>query len=277
MDFREFVQLTRPIIGGKSNVSTYVKTIFDAILTEAGKDILEDYSSSTYKAYANGSTSINKIAKAINPHVDSVEFESFINDQDEAAQIDLCKAFSPYEPDIDIKNVSYKLADLLKDIIKKAAETTRKKPTPIKDVDLESIKMPEAQSIEKSPYSPEDDMLLKEFNEDYDSLLLTLISENYSISLTNMTLPREIEKLYKSKWKSKANAFLDLTLKSYVFGLLGELNTLSSDMFTKNATSPFIKKSRTKIRNLYVKLHPQSFDVAFPYEVFIDDWNDGNF
>ena len=56
MDFVEFVNLTRSVIGGKSGIHTYVKTLFDAMLTEDGKDILDDYSISTYKAYANGTT-----------------------------------------------------------------------------------------------------------------------------------------------------------------------------------------------------------------------------
>ena len=50
MDFVEFVNLTRSVIGGKSGIHTYVKTLFDAMLTEDGKDILDDYSISTYKA-----------------------------------------------------------------------------------------------------------------------------------------------------------------------------------------------------------------------------------
>lgn len=80
MDFVEFVSITRPIIGGKSGVHTYVKTLFDAILTENGKDILVDYGDSTFKAYTNGSTSISKISKAMVPYIDPVELSSFIFD-----------------------------------------------------------------------------------------------------------------------------------------------------------------------------------------------------
>lgn len=76
MNFVEFVNITRPIIGGKSGVHTYVKTLFDAILTESGKDILNDYKDSTFKAYSNGSTSISKISKAMVPYIDPVEFSS---------------------------------------------------------------------------------------------------------------------------------------------------------------------------------------------------------
>lgn len=63
MDFLEFVSITRPIIGGKGGVHIYVRTLFDAILTENGKEILDGYSTSSYKAYANGKTSITDISK----------------------------------------------------------------------------------------------------------------------------------------------------------------------------------------------------------------------
>ena len=32
-----------------------------------------------------------------------------------------------------------------------------------------------------------------------------------------------------------------------------------------------------KLRNLYVKLHPTGYIGIFPYEAFIDDWNDGEY
>lgn len=40
MNFVEFVTITRPILGGKGGVHIYVRTLFDAILTENGKKYL---------------------------------------------------------------------------------------------------------------------------------------------------------------------------------------------------------------------------------------------
>ena len=277
MNFVEFVNITRPLIGGKSGVHTYVKTLFDAILTEGGKDILNDYKNSTFKAYSNGSTSISKISKAMVPYIDPVEFSSFIFDTEEAVQIALCQRFVQYLPNINITNVGDEIAELFATIIRNSAEAKRKKPASKKDTGTEFIELPEEQPSEEYPYSSEDKMLLQEFTTDYDEIMFALIGENYAASLIDMTLPKKIQELYDLKWNSKANTFLDITLKSYVFSLLGELNNAGNSFFTVKHKSPFFKSTRIKIRNLYVKLHPERFAGSFPYDAFIDDWDEGEF
>ena len=92
-----------------------------------------------------------------------------------------------------------------------------------------------------------------------------------------MTIPSKVKELYSTKWQTKANAFHDPTLKAHVFGLLGELNGLSESFLCGNQSTLSIRNTRAKIRNLYVKLHPESFAEAFPYDAFIDDWNDGEY
>ena len=104
-----------------------------------------------------------------------------------------------------------------------------------------------------------------------------MIGENYSTALIDMSLPNKVLALYKTKWSTKADTFNNPTLKSYVFSLLGELNQLSNCLLTDGAEPFFIKQTRTRIRNLYVKLHPDLFSGAFPYDAFIDDWDDGEF
>ncbi len=133
------------------------------------------------------------------------------------------------------------------------------------------------QSSADFPYSPEDKPLLQEFASDYDEIMMALIGENYAASLIDMTLPCKIQDLYKTKWSSKADHFQDPSLKSYVFGLLGELNNISNDYLTNGDNISSHKINRSKIRNLYVKLHPESFAGSFPYDAFIDDWNDGEY
>ena len=107
--------------------------------------------------------------------------------------------------------------------------------------------------------------------------MVVLIGENYAESLIDMTLPCKIKDLYENKWISKADTFADPSLKSYVFGLLGELNNISNSLLVNGSVTPSLGNARTKIRNLYVKLHPDQFAGAFPYDAFIDDWDDGEY
>ena len=147
-----------------------------------------------------------------------------------------------------------------------------------KELVTEPINVPEEQPSAENQYSPDDRDLLQDLNEDYDEILTALISENYGAVLLDMKMPQKISELYKSKWKTKADSFTDPILKSYVFALLGELNNISQSFFNDDRPAPrFLKSSRAKIRNLYIKLHPDSYDTAFPYDVFIDDWNDGEY
>ena len=275
MGFVEFVTITRPILGGKGGVHIYVKTLFDAILTENGKEILDGYSKESYKAYAGGKTSIRDISKAMVQYIDPVEFSSFIFNTEESTQIALCEQFTEFLPNINVNNVGDEIAELFANIIRTAAQTKRKKPASKKDTGTDSIKLPDEQPSDESPYSFEDNKLLQDFTADYDEIMFTLIGENYDVSLVDMSLPNKVQALYKTKWNAKADAFSDPILKSYVFGLLGELNQLSSSLFTAGTEPFFIKQTRTKIRNLYVRLHPDSFAKAFPYDAFIDDWDDG--
>lgn len=277
MDFVEFVSITRPIIGGKEGVHIYVKTLFDAILTENGKEILDGYSKESYKAYAGGKTSIRDISKAMVQYVDPVEFSSFIFNTEESTQIALCEQFTEFLPNINVNNVGDEIAELFANIIRTAAQTKRKKPASKKDTGTDSIKLPDEQPSDESPYSSEDNELLQEFTADYDEIMFTMIGENYGVSLIDMSLPNKVQALYKTKWNTKADAFNNPTLKSYVFSLLGELNQLSNCLLTAGTEPFFIKQTRTRIRNLYVKLHPDSFAEAFPYDAFIDDWEDGEF
>lgn len=277
MNFVEFVTITRPILGGKGGVHVYVRTLFDAILTENGKEILDGYSKESYKAYAGGKTSIRDISKAMVQYIDPVEFSSFIFNTEESAQIALCERFSKYLPNININNVGDEIAELFSNIIRTAAQTKRKKPASKTDTGTDVIKIPDQQPSDESTYSPEDTALLQEFTADYDEIMFTMIGENYGASLTDMSLPNRVQALYKSKWSTKADAFNNPTLKSYVFSLLGELNQLSNCLLTAGTEPFFIKQTRIRIRNLYVKLHPDLFAGAFPYDAFIDDWNDGEF
>ena len=139
-----------------------------------------------------------------------------------------------------------------------------------------SVQLPE-EVIDESPYTSEDNLLLQEFTADYDEIMVVLIGENYAEALIDMTLPNKIKELYENKWISKADSFTDPSLKSHVFALLGELNNISNSFLIDSSTTSSFGSGRAKIRNLYVKLHPHQFAGAFPYDAFIDDWDDGEF
>ena len=455
MEFTEFAQKIKPIIGGSYSTHVFTRTLFESIIPEEGLLQIEDISENTFKAYYNGKTKITNIAKRVLPHIEPEQFISYLDNFPEATTQRLCDAFQTHIEDISLYNASEKIAYLFEEILSTAAAQKRKstpksakkesdktphdiltervlasgqaiadvrgnailnlvspatstdtldvnrlsptdsaflerfksqveplltycmdhdpagegtklsladeindflqswkydvrkiqdaclrklvidamqvlgdytyyisdkflrwipdtdilwfsnesfeegnqlreilrpgtikKRTEMRDIyvrlypipedeNSKAIDIPEQHPTDKAPYSPEDNLLLQEFTADYDEIMLALIGENYAMSLIDMTLPRQIIDLYDNKWISKADAFADPSLKSYIFGLLGELNNISNSFLTGNSGTPFSGSSRTKIRNLYVRLHPDKFAVEIPYDAYIDDWNDG--
>lgn len=314
MEFKVFAKKLKNVIGGKSNTKIFTKTIFEAMMNESGPELLADTSLDTFKAYFNGNTSISKVAALILANLsDDDEFPSYLEGFGETTAQLLADEFKDDISDINSVNVSLKITDLFLEILQEAAGKEKSTPKSANKTSHDileekilasgqavadaldnavsnlvngldgnntsgttSIQIPEEQANE-SPYSPDDNLLLQEFTADYDQIMATLIGENYAESLINMTLPRKIKDLYETKWSSKANNFSDPNLKSYAFSLLGELNNISNSFLVSGSATPFLGSSRTKIRNLYVKLHPNQFAGAFPYDAFIDDWNDGEY
>lgn len=272
MEFTEFIQLLKPIIGGSYNTIFFTRTIFEAIVTADGELQIRDISNNTFKAYYNGKTKITTIAKRILPYIDPEQFVSYLDNFPDATIQRLCSTFQPYIKDMDWNNASEKIAYFFEDILKSAASKKRKSTH--KSAEKGLIEIPNKQSTTEYSYSSEDMLLLQEFTSDYDQIMITIIGENYASFLIDMSLPNKIHNLYTTKWQIKADSFQDMTLKSYVFRLFGELNKLHSSLMISN-NSISIREIRTTIRNLYVKLHPDLFSEAFPYDAFIDDWNDG--
>ena len=313
MEFTEFVNLLKPIIGGAENTHSFVKTLFDVVVTEEGKPFLEDVKAPTYKAYFNGKTKITKMAQRISPYLEPEEFVIYLDAFSDATAQQIIDIFSPHIDGLTASNMPEKMAYFFCDIIRAAATTEKKKGTPksakntnektshdileekiiasgqavanawstaisnLVSSNTDAIEIPEKCPSEEYPYSAEDKALLQEFTHDYDEIMLTLIGENYGAALIDMSLPQKVQDLYTTKWSSKADTFHDPSLKSYVYGLLGELNKFSSSFFTDAHISPLMRDTRTKIRNFYVKLHPDQFAGAFPYDAFIDDWDEGEF
>ena len=312
MEFKVFAKKLKNVIGGKSNTKLFTKTIFETMMNESGSELLADTSLETFKSYFNGNTSISKVAALILANLnENDEFSSYLEGFGETTAQLLADEFKNDIPNINSVNASLKITDLFLEILSEAAGKEKSTPksadkTPhdiLKEKTLASgqavadawgnavsnlvngldgnsnagttsVRLPEEQPNE-SLYSSEDNLLLEEFTADYDEIMVILIGENSAASLIDMTLPCKIKDLYETKWMSKADTFADPSLKSYVFGLLGELNNISNSFLVSGSTTPFLGSSRTKIRNLYVKLHPDQFAGTFPYDAFIDDWDDG--
>ena len=314
MDFKVFAKKLKNVIGGKSNTKLFTKTIFETMMNESGPELLAGTSLETFKSYFNGNTSISKVAALILANLnEDDEFPSYLEGFGETTAQLLADEFKDDIPDINSVNASLKITDLFLEILREAAGKEKSTPksadkTPHDILEEKilasgqavadawgnavsnlvnglngnsttgttSIPLPE-ELADESPYSSEDNLLLEEFTADYDEIMVTLIGENYAASLIDMTLPSKIKDLYETKWMSKADTFADPSLKSYIFGLLGELNNISNSFLVSGSATPFLGSSRTKIRNLYVKLHPDQFAGTFPYDAFIDDWDDGEY
>ena len=319
MEFTEFANLLKPIIGGSYNTKRFTRILFESMMTEDGALLIEDISDETFKAYFNGNTAITKIAQRVLANLEDENFVEYLNGFGDATAQILCDTFAPYIEGINQLSASRKITDLFVEILHNAAGSGKKKstlkgakkeaqtphdiltekilasgqvladawgkavenlvaPTETADIsEAKSMELPEVQASAEFPYSSADQTLLQEFTADYDEIMTKLMGENYAASLVDMTLPLKIQELYKSKWFSKADGFQDPTLKSYVFGLLGKLNQLSSSFLVEGSEPSSMSSIRANIRNLYVKHHPDSFSGAFPYDAFIDDWTEGEF
>lgn len=126
MRFHEFAQLLHPLIGGGSSTYVFVRTLFDAIITEDGRAALEEVGEESYKAYYNGNTGISRFAKKINAYVEPAEFEAYCNELSDAAVAAICERFRVYLPEINPYNAAELLANLFRDIINEAAFAKRK-------------------------------------------------------------------------------------------------------------------------------------------------------
>ena len=125
-------------------------------------------------------------------------------------------------------------------------------------------------------YPEQDDLLLKEFNNDYDEIVSTCISDKFAQALLDGVLLTNISDLYENKWKSKANQFQNIKLRSNILMLLVKLNEFQTalDPKVKKQHMP-IRLIQKNLRNLYVKLHPDEYLDMFHYDLFTEGWNEG--
>lgn len=144
-----------------------------------------------------------------------------------------------------------------------------------------AVKIPEkhaADSTVSQQLTQDDRDLLKDFHVDFDSVLAKCIANDQAEVWFTSTLVAKIDKIYNEKWKDRILAFSDLGLQADILSTIATLrdfcNALDPDSSTVPITS--VRRLRIKLRNNYVKIHPEIYADMFPYDAFIDDWNDGN-
>lgn len=126
MDFKDFIQKLSSVIRAGGSTDKFTRSIFEAIVTEEGQPILDEYKKSSYKGFYNGSTSIRKISQKINAYIDPMEFADYINQFPDAVAGNLCNVFSADIPNITPCNAADDLADLFVSIITEAAGSKTK-------------------------------------------------------------------------------------------------------------------------------------------------------
>lgn len=140
MEFKDFIHKLSSVIRAGGSTDKFTRSIFEAILTEEGQSILDEYTQSSYKGFYNGNTSIRKISQKINAYIDPMEFSEYINGFPDAVAGTLSNVFSADIPDINPCNAAEKLADLFVSIITEAAGSKNKpaeKPLPPLIMDAE--------------------------------------------------------------------------------------------------------------------------------------------
>lgn len=147
-------------------------------------------------------------------------------------------------------------------------------PPEVKNVVLET-------EIGGGELSAEDQELLWDFQADYDKIITQCIGERYAEIWIAGNISKRIKSLYTNKWSTKYGGFQNLMLRSCVIETLGLLlqmcNILDPNMSgtTITAFRPSVRQIRMKLRNHYMKLHPDQYVGILPYEAFVPDWADG--
>ena len=130
MDFKEFIHRLASVISAGGNTAEFTRSIFEAILSDDGQVILDEYQPSTYKSFYNGQAKISRLAKKINTYIEPMAFSEYIHQFPDGAVENLCRQFSDVLPHISLHNAGDMLADLFNSIIIEAAGASKKGTIP---------------------------------------------------------------------------------------------------------------------------------------------------
>ena len=292
MEFTEFAHILKPIIGGSYNTHVFTKTLFEAIISEDDLSLIEDISTSSYKAYYNGKSKITKTAQKILPHSDPELFASYLNDFPEATTKRLYDAFKDYIEDIDLYNTTEKIAYYFEGILKEAAKKEKKNTTSSAKDTKEGTPSNSKSSIDdnipididEKQLNEDDTAFLKDLRTDVKPLLKYCIDTDPTGEPISITLTDEIN-AFVDKWKYEVLEIKDSALRVLTNDIMKTLNEYTyylSDKFLKllpngrflifrnssfeegeqlrNVLRPESYKKRCEIRDLYLRLYPTSED-----------------
>lgn len=135
-----------------------------------------------------------------------------------------------------------------------------------------------AGSDASSPLSENDRNLLKDFHIDFDGILEKCIASNQAEVWFTGSLAKKVNELYTEKWKNLIPVFDNIALQSDVLSTIATLQEYCKvlDPDIESAPGSSVRRLRIKLRDSYVKTHPGSYADIYPYDAFIDDWNDEN-
>lgn len=272
MEFTEFAQKLKPIIGGSYNTPVFVKTLFESIITEEGLLHLEDISINTFKAYYNGQTKITKIAQRILPHIEPEQFITYLDNFPDATTQRLCDTFKSNIEDVNLNNTSKKIAYFFEEILILAASQKRKGcnkkvkkiegSTPSENIDSKfstttlsqvdagesktenltnevgnntSIKDAQIQKLIVNNLCMEDTALLKKFRTEAKPILKYCIDHDPSGEGTKLLLSDEISQ-FTRYWQFEYREIEDTALRRIIEDTIKVLNDYTyyiSDKFLR--------------------------------------------
>lgn len=129
MEFCDFATKLKDIISKGSRDPDFVRELFlNVVKNQEDIDYINEHiSDTTARYYLRGEHSIERVARRIQKHYEPELFAAYINGVGEQAQQDICHAFEPFIPDINMFNVAEKCRDAFVEIITEAAKTKRRK------------------------------------------------------------------------------------------------------------------------------------------------------
>lgn len=174
------------------------------------------------------------------------------------------------DKDIEFYDVCAACDDLLENILLSIAHP--------EDSDVRLPEKGTAEGTDSSQLSENDKELLKDFHVDFDSILEKCIASNQAEVWFTNGLAAKINGLYNDKWKDQTSRFEDIGLQSDILSTIASLQDFCKalDPDSESVPGASVRKLRIKLRDNYVKLHPDRYAGLFPYDAFIDDWNDEN-
>ncbi len=140
------------------------------------------------------------------------------------------------------------------------------------------IELPSANAKENTNCLTEKDRtILEDFHCDFDDILKECIKSAPSALLCISRQSKNFNSLLNNKWKKRITEFENIRLQSDILDTIATLQEFYDILNPDKKSNSFfsVRDLRTKLRNNYVKVHPDSYFEIFPYAAFIDDWNDG--